>query len=88
MAKKKFKLVKVEWIDANGVTHWTPLKEAQNRDPSAIITIGYKIRDDKVALTIAGSITDNMNVHDTTVIPRGWVKKITPIKGHIFVYEQ
>ena len=87
MPTKKFQLVKVDWADAAGCTSWQSLKEAMITNPSKVISIGYKIRDDKVALTIAGSITENLNVHDTTVIPRGWIKKITPIKGHIYRYE-
>ena len=83
----KFKLVKVDWIDAAGMTQWQSLRDAQTQNPSKIVSIGYKIRDDKIALTVAGSITENLNVHDTTVIPRGWVTKITPIKGHMYEYK-
>ena len=84
----KFKLVKVDWIDAAGNTSWQHLRDAQRANPSKIVTIGYKIRDDKTALTIAGSITENLNVHDTTVIPRGWVTKITPLRGHDYEYQE
>ena len=83
----KFNLVKVEWIDAAGCTSWQPLGDAQRANPSRIVSIGYKIRDDKIALTVAGSITENLNVHDTTVIPRGWVTKITKIKGQTYEYK-
>lgn len=80
----KYKLAKVEWEDANGCTTWTTLKDAQTRSLSKVVSTGYIIRNDKNALTIAGSYTDNDNIHDTTMIPRGWVKKITYIKGHTF----
>jgi hypothetical protein len=88
MTKKKFKLARVEWLDANGTTHWCHLKEAQQRPLSKITTTGYILRNDKEVLTLAGSFTDNGNVHDTTAIPRGWVKKITMIKGQTFEYQE
>jgi hypothetical protein len=81
----KPKLVEIEWTDARSVYDCFTLKDAPARCQLVERhTVGYIVLKDRERGLIAGTY-DPHDEHDEeggcdwTVIPRGWVKKITEL---------
>lgn len=82
--EKKHPMVRVEWEDSANVSRWHGLAEFQKEVPLLCVSVGYVIRDDEVALSVASSYdgqpNDAGNVNDATIIPRSAVRKVERLR--------
>lgn len=76
----KFKVVKIEWIDAVAIGEWKSIKDLENdehADTAPCTTIGYLIRTTKTLFYVASTITTisgDLIANGIMAIPRKWVK--------------
>ena len=77
--KKSPKLYKVEWMDACSEGGWKDLKDLKKVDPYLITTVGYHIHTDRNYEVYAQNLSHNGKYADTMSIPKGWIKKRTPL---------
>ena len=83
----KYKLVRVEWLDAKATSHWTSLADVKSFEPVEIVAVGYLLEKTKKKVTVAGCMSELGNVSDICVIPGNWVKKIQYIKGQSYEFK-
>jgi hypothetical protein len=70
----------VEWADAVGHGGWHPLSQALAGRPSLMITVGVILHNDKHKLIMVSSFGEDVEtVGDTTVIPKGMVRRIVEL---------
>lgn len=76
----KLPLIEVEWLDARSVYEQLPLSKARSKGLSHRVTVGYLVRDDADAVTIAQTFDpaepddEEDAVADITVIHPTWIK--------------
>ncbi len=76
----KFKVVKIEWIDAVATNEWKTIKELEKEehdDTEPCSTIGYLIRSTRTYYYVASTITNTgteVLANSIMMIPRKWVK--------------
>jgi hypothetical protein len=80
-------LVMVEWLDATTQNGWSPAED--RREPERCLTVGWLLRDDEIAISIAASLGfdddgEINGVNAVTTIPHGMVHRIKKVKvnGH------
>ncbi len=77
----KFKLVKIEWLDAIGVTtEWEDRKMLRRLKPSKCVSVGFLVDDGDEFKTIAQSVEKN-HILGRQSIPVGCILKITKLRG-------
>ena len=73
-----YKIAKVTWTDAS---HYRSEDSIQwlrdNAGTSDFETVGHIIKTDRKVIILAHEINDDGRARDTSVIPRGMIKKIT-----------
>ena len=77
--KKKPKLYRVEWIDAFSAGGWKNLEDLKDPEPMKIQTVGYLIHEGKRYDTYAQNLSSGNRYSDTMSIPKGWIKRRTPL---------
>lgn len=69
------KRVAVYWEDACTFGAWM-CDGVEDMHPSAVVTLGWLIRDNEKEVVVAGSMNDMGHYGEVTAIPAGWVLKI------------
>ena len=84
---KELRMVRVDWVDSATHVHgWCNIEEIEFKALECV-TVGILVRESKVGITISHSMTvpsDNKpvpDVCDTFDIPRGCIRKITPLRS-------
>lgn len=86
--RKKLKIVRVDWLDAQGGvrTGWREVTALEKEKPVKAISIGVLLKKDKNRIVVCPHLVGDHNeinfdeeVHGDGVlsIPNGWVTKIT-----------
>lgn len=73
------RFVEVTWWDSHSSANWRSWDETleQHKDPCICVTIGFLIKQDKFAVSVASSIGPNTGTYGGVwTIPRGMVKRI------------
>ena len=75
-------MVRVEWEDSTGIERWQAAGEVEKERPQMIETYGRLMRDDEVAVIVAGSrdYQEKPNVTQSMVIPRSAVRKVERLR--------
>ena len=75
-------LVRVVWIDTNGVDDsWMSREDVLDVAPIEMVTIGYLVENDDVFVTVAGTISACQELFgNVNCIPRCCVRSIQPLK--------
>lgn len=85
--KAELQPVEIRWVDAANMHGWQRRDELEGDDGTAEVrTIGYLSRYSAKVVQVVQSrhVSDAkyvMRVSETITIPRGCVRKITPIRG-------
>jgi len=79
---KKYKLVAVDWLDAESVAGWRSMENVKELTSPVITTVGFLILNNDKIVVVVQSIADGEYLGCTT-IPKGMVKRIK-----IIPYEQ
>ena len=71
-------MVRVEWVDSATTGRWQGLADVKDDMPLDICTIGHLVRNDEVAVIVAGSYDsqERPNVGELVTIPRCAVRKV------------
>ncbi len=77
--KRSPKLYKVEWMDAFSDGGWLKLADLKKVEPYMITTVGWHIFTDKNYEVYAQNVSPAGKYADTMSIPKGWIKKRTPL---------
>lgn len=79
MKKRSPKLYKVEWMDAFSEGGWKHLDDLKKVEPYFIQTVGWHIHSGKDYEVFAQNVSPSGKYSDTMSIPKGWIKKRTPL---------
>lgn len=80
MADRRGELVKVIWIDTNGISRWVGQDYfADEMKPALCESVGWVMADTESHLSIAGSYDGNDNVDDGNVFPRSAIIEVIPL---------
>ena len=87
MTKQKFKLYRVDWIDASSESGW---KKLDNIDTSHIYihTVGWLIKETKDYLFLAQNLSSSYSYNDIMMIPKGWKVRKRIIPNNIIEYNR
>jgi hypothetical protein len=75
---KKYRLVTVEWLDAESDNTWGEVEEVEKwaQDDCTIYDIGWLVSVTKRYIVITNQLTYDGVFGNRTKIPRDWIKKI------------
>lgn len=79
---KKYKIVEVEWFDAQSSMSTYDLEELEKEAPTYTKSLGYLLFDKKDYIILGFMLfgDDDPLIKHHQVIPKGMIKKITTIK--------
>ena len=79
---KKYKIVEVEWLDAQtGFGDAQPVEDLILMEPAISFSVGYLLHKDKKKIILGFLLFDDNLVKHSQLIPMGMVKKMTRLKG-------
>ena len=81
---KKYKLMRIDWYDAETDSGWLNLEEVQKETMPLVHSIGLVIKQNRKEIFITHSISTS-ECNSYLVVPRSMVKEMTVIK--IFEFE-
>jgi len=75
---RKFKLVIIEWIDAQSDCAWSSIKENEQwtKEDCIIVEVGWIVKETSKYVVIGSQIGNDGEFGNRTKIPRGWIKTI------------
>lgn len=73
---KNRKVVQVRWADIVAGGGWRSEDAARKSQPAACVSVGYVLRRTRSTLVLASSWSEDGEVLQTIVIPRGAVKSV------------
>jgi len=77
---KKYKIVEVEWIDAQtGFGIPETVEECIEREPAITYSVGYLLHEDKENIILGFMLISDDMVKHSQLIPKGMIKKIKEI---------
>ena len=79
MKRKKFKLVRVYWLDSNSESGWT--RTICNKNTKCV-SVGYLLAKNKQALTLTANLTKERDIQrcGSMTIPRVAITKIETLR--------
>jgi len=81
MEKPKYKIVEVEWLDAQfGFSRIIESNEVENIESINTFSIGYLMREEKEFIVLSFMVYSDSSFKHWQLIPRGMIKKIREIK--------
>ncbi len=76
----EYKLVKVEWIDAQIATDLIDIKDFKKTIPKICSSVGYLLYEDEERLFLGHFLFGNDKVKCCQFLPKGMVKSISELK--------
>lgn len=83
---KKFKIVEVEWVDAQSSLDAVSLEDLENHPPAITKSCGYLVAENKERIILSFMIFNQTELDKDIFlkhyqyIPKGMIKKITELK--------
>lgn len=81
IAWKKLKqgdLLVIDWIDITSVDGWIEPVDADNKQPCAVVSVGWFLNDNDNCLRLSNTVSDDS--YNVLVIPKGVVQKVQVVK--------
>lgn len=78
MKRSDYRPVMIEWDDAMSEDDWQAHRKVRNK-PMRSVTVGMLVREDDVAVTVAG-IVNRHHVGCCTTIPRAMIARLTDLR--------
>jgi len=82
METKKYKIVEVEWLDAqSGFSSPLTLEELEREEPVHTFSVGYLLKEDDSKIILGFMMFGDVgDFKHWQLIPKGMIKKITKMK--------
>lgn len=78
MAREKFQVVMVEWVDALNTQDWQRLDDIKP-EAHKVRSVGFLIAKNERAVVLAHGLDNEGSAESTLTIPRDWCQKIKRI---------
>jgi hypothetical protein len=77
-------LVLVTWDDITGDDGWQDVKKAAEQKPCLFVSVGWLLKNSPALVVITSAYSpEDETVGGVTAIPRGVVRSIKPLRGHM-----
>lgn len=85
--QKNYSLFQVTWNDAAARGQWKSLDDTIFNEGIEIVSVGYKISENRKNVTLAQSLSKGRGYADTITIPRGCVVSTKKLSGYNVNYQ-